>query len=170
VAFSADGKRIAAAGNLQDNSRVVKMWDALTGAELLSWKAAGNPMPFGGLALSRDGGLVAATGASAKHVHVLDGAGASLFTLSHQWAVGPLCFAPDGRRIASVGGGGEIKIWDGRTGQELLTLRGHSATRFLAFCPDGNRLVGLGGPAFGLAANPLRIWDATPLPPDRDAK
>jgi WD40 repeat protein len=93
VAFSPDGKRLAAAlGSSQDaaDPGEVKIWDAADGREVLTLK--GHTQAVWSVAFSPDG--------------------ARLATCS--------CVPMYGNK---TGEGGEIKIWDALTGQELLTLR-----------------------------------------------
>jgi Flp pilus assembly protein TadD len=53
-------------------------------------------------------------------------------------------------------------LWDAETGAEVFTLRGHVASVFhLTFSPDGHRL------ATSDMGTTARLWDATPLPPER---
>jgi tetratricopeptide (TPR) repeat protein len=54
-----------------------------------------------------------------------------------------------------------VKFWDTATGQETLSLRMSGGPKSIAFSPDGNRLVS------SHMDGTLRIWDATPVSPDR---
>jgi WD40 repeat protein len=51
IAFSPDGKRLASACGSPSESRELKIWDALTGDELLTLEKVG----FSGMAFSPDG-------------------------------------------------------------------------------------------------------------------
>jgi hypothetical protein len=54
----------------------------------------------------------------------------------------------------------------------LLTLKHDVQWPTVAFTPDGHRLTGVEGffTPFGRSENPLRIWDATPMPAARDTR
>jgi WD40 repeat protein/serine/threonine protein kinase len=138
VVYSADGKRLAAAG---------KLWDAETGKPLRSLKGA-----FLGSAFSPDGKRLAGAG------NVWDTqSGAGLYSFK-----GLGSFSPDGKRLASASGD-QVKVYDAQTGQELFSLKvpGGSSINVVAFSADGQQLgrVDLDGT--------VTIWDATPLPEKR---
>jgi hypothetical protein len=128
VAYSPDGKRLAAAFGRED-SATVKVWDAQTGRELLSLKGGSHNIgDFSNrLAFSPDGKRLAS--GDREVVKVWDAqTGRELLTLKGVSL--SVAFSPDGKRIASAGylfkgrmpEGTEAKIWDAETGRELLTL------------------------------------------------
>ncbi len=111
------------------------------------------------MAVSRDGGLIAAGGADGV-VKVWDAAtGRELLAWpAHEGAVRTVAWSPDGRWLASGRGNyarpgpGEVRLWDVGTGRlvhEVATGRG--AAR-LAFSPDGKRL-------YTGASNAVLAWD-----------
>jgi WD40 repeat protein/serine/threonine protein kinase len=166
VAFSPDGKRLAsAAGEQRPAGRggegEVKVWDAQTGQEILTWKVNLSPgRPH--VAFSPDGKRLASTSSLLK---VWDAqTGQELLSLKgHTGHISSVVFSPDGKRLASSSGsvanrqGGEVKVWDAQTGQELLTLKGGGLGRIGAFSPNGHWLVSVAG-------GTVKIYDATPLP------
>jgi WD40 repeat protein len=175
VAWSPDGKMLA--GGAKDGT--VKLWEAATGKERLSFLAGPGKEQLGflgwggvkALAFSPDGRrLAVATGST---ITLRDaGTGKVLVTLegySHE--ADSLAFSPDGRRLASGGGegelgrGGGVKLWDTATGLEVLSLGGPSeAISGVAFSPDGSRLataavLGPGILFLGQARGEVTIWD-----------
>ena len=153
VAYSPDGKRVAAAFGHGDNA-TVKVWDAQTGQELLSLQGGShNIAGFGKrMAFSPDGKRLAA--GDKEVVKVWDAqTGQELLTLKGV-SLG-VAFSPDGKRLASAGylfkddrpAGAEAKIWDAETGRELFTVKGDRKGG-VAFSPDGKRL-----------ATGTKVWD-----------
>jgi WD40 repeat protein len=179
VAFSPDGKRLASVGHGQgERSRTglrrfpaeVKVWDAQTGQELLTWKVDNGAGIGPRLAFSPDGKRLATSlggqGPGPGEVKVWDiQTGQELLTLKgHPDPISGLAFSPDGKRLVSANAaGGTVKVWDAQTGQELLNLKVGGHVNSLAFSPDGH----------WLASDPngtVIIWDATPLPEESQAK
>jgi WD40 repeat protein/tRNA A-37 threonylcarbamoyl transferase component Bud32 len=148
VVFSPDGKRIAAGG--ADGS--IKMWDAASGAELVTLSGHGGPVSS--LAFSPDGkGLV--SGSSDKTAKLWDAkSGAESMTLrGHDKEVLDVAFSPDGKRVASSAYDETIKIWDAATGAEVMTLKEVRHVGRIAFSPDGKYVS-------AASENKVRTWDA----------
>jgi WD40 repeat protein len=140
LAFSADGRFLAVAGN----EPVVGLWDVASGE-------ASEPLPVIGeheatrVAFSRDGKHLATGGASGiitlwewssrRQLAELDG---------HVGSIAVLAFSPDGSLLAAAGSAGLVKLWDVPAGAERTTFRaakpGNDVTA-LAFSPDGARLA-----------------------------
>ena len=123
VAYSPDGKRIVSGSR----DKTVKVWDALTGKDLLTLK--GHTADVTSVAISADGKRIV-SGSRDNTVKVWDAlTGKDLLTLKgHTNGVSSVAVSPDGKRIVSGGddSGGDItvKVWDAGTGQNLLTLKG----------------------------------------------
>jgi len=108
VAFSPDGKQVAAAG---PNETVIRVWDMQTGKLQHQLKPEGAHRTAG-LVFSPDGATLATAGldasvslwdlAKAKARVPLKGHG------GHVWCV---AFAPDGRTLASGGDDGTMRFW-----------------------------------------------------------
>jgi serine/threonine protein kinase len=174
VVYSSDGKRLAGALGRGDQA-TVKMWDAHTGQELLTFRVAPG-IAFGpvgkrmasprGVAISPDGKRLAiplsSPGVPFSEIMVRDAqTGKELLTFKGQnIEVTSVAFSPDGKRLASAGwrrengrlAGRAAKIWDAETGRELLTLKGNPKSDHpegVAFSPDGKRL-----------ASGTKVWDA----------
>jgi WD40 repeat protein len=116
VAFSPDGKLLAAAVGYYQNNNIrgkgppaeVRVWDATTGQIVFNLR--GHKGCVWSVAFSRDGRRLAS---------------AAGFLYRRQ--------------------PGEVKIWDLQTGEEVCSLRGHTATVFgVSFSPDGRRLATAG--------------------------
>jgi WD40 repeat protein len=172
VAFSPDGRRLAAAGH----ERVVRLWDTTTGQEVLSLR--GHKDIIGRVLFSQDGQRLASASADGE-VRIWD---ASPFdkdadprirtlpphpTLSPRsggegWVKGDdgeffgLAFCPtDSRLLASASADKSIKLWDIQTGQVVRTFHGHKeAAICVAFSPDGRRLLS------GSMDRTVKLWDA----------
>jgi WD40 repeat protein/serine/threonine protein kinase len=159
LAFSPDGKRFATGST----DKTVRVWDAQTGAELLTFRKHTEPVHC--VAFSPDGRLVASAGGQVhfpieQDVKVWDAkTGDELLNLrGHLGNVARVAFSPDGRRLASASWDETVKLWDVETGKEALTLRGHrDAVRDVAFSPDGLRLVSASWDGT------VRVWDAAPV-------
>jgi WD40 repeat protein len=168
VAFSPDGKRIASAsgtpvGGGRQESGEVRLWDAASGKELLSFP--GLPHWANTVAFSPDGKyLVAGLGdlavlapATPGEVRVWDAAtGREIHTFrGHTFWVTSVAVSPDSRQLASAGADGTVRVWDLKTGQAVLTLRGHRRwVRAVAFSPDGKLLASAGDDQI------VKLWDA----------
>jgi WD40 repeat protein len=152
VAFSPDGQRLASAGR----GGAVKVWDARTGAALLTLK--GGWRSFTCVAFSPDGQRLVA-GSGNWTFHVWDAhTGAVRFIRSHHQAVTAVVFSPDGQCLASAGSEhnkpGEVKIWDARTGAHRFTFKGHTGgVIWVAFSPNGQRL------ASASRDRTVKVWD-----------
>jgi WD40 repeat protein/serine/threonine protein kinase len=157
VGFSPDGARLVSASADQ----TARVWDVKTGREMLCLRGHGqvvNQAKF-----SPDGRRIA----SASHdstVRVWDAdTGDVLLTLrGHTEIAESVAFSHDGRRIASCDGVGTVKIWDAARGEELLTLRGPEAAHRVVFGPEDQWLA-----SCSRSDQAIRLWEATPLTPER---
>jgi WD40 repeat protein len=150
VAFSPDGRRLAAVGL----DGMVEVWDAATGEERLSFK--GRTGSLRSVAFSPDGALLAAGGGDGTVKAWDTTVGQEFLSLKgHSGPARSLAFSPDGRRLAAVDSDGTMEEWDAATGQGIRTLEGHAGgASSVAFSPDGRRLAGAGGD------ETVEVWDA----------
>jgi WD40 repeat protein len=153
VAYDAEGKRLATVSFVRpDREGEVKVWDAQTGKELLSFNGVG------GVAFSPDGKRLA-TPSGPSQLKVWDAeTGQELLTFDQPQAVpGVLAFAysPDGKRLAI--GGRRLKVWDAKTGEQLLSLVVNGPVASVVFSPDGKRLV---SSSRGIKDMTVKVWDA----------
>ena len=157
VAFSPDGKLLAAAGSDQ----FIHLHDLATGQEhghRLELEPASPEIPlppwgFFCLAFSPDGSILA-TGefkqqaglipeASIRVWDVAQGRALRRIPVPQQW-VRSMSFSPDGKTLASCSTEAGLRLWDVASGREVMPLPGHrSAIRTLVVSPaDGTVVTG----------------------------
>ena len=148
--FSPSGSRVFTTSS----DGTARMWDAKTGASLLTLKGHTN-----GVRAASFSPMAAAS--SPRALTAPHGCGMQ--------RPGPLCsplkghtnwvlaasFSPDGSRVFTTSSDGTARMWDAKTGASLLTLKGHTnGVRAASFSPDGSRVVTASDD--GTA----RMWDA----------
>jgi dipeptidyl aminopeptidase/acylaminoacyl peptidase/mono/diheme cytochrome c family protein len=156
VAFSRDGKYLAAAGGLPARGGEVKIWDVEKRAAIVTIK--GHADCIYAVAFSPDGKLIA-TSSYDKLIKLWDAAtGKEIRTLKdHIDAVYALVFTPDGQRLVSASADRAAKIWDVATGERLYSLSEPSdGLNTIAIDPAGKRV------AAGGLDKTIRIWSLGP--------
>ena len=160
--FSDDGRIV---GIAEDNG-TVRLWDSRTGSPVgTPVKAADPPAKVTTMALSDNGQLLAAgsVGHSDYPLRVFDTAtGATVTSMSLQYAPDVVAITPDGRTVALGNDDGTIVLRDARDGTLLgAPLTGHQgAVSDLDFSPDGTTLLSAS------TDRTLRLW---PVPRSPDA-
>jgi dipeptidyl aminopeptidase/acylaminoacyl peptidase len=152
VAFSSDGKTLAAAGGQPGLKGEVKVWDVATRKERLSFR--GHSDCIYAAAISPDGKWLA-TASYDKLIKLWDlASGKEVRTLKdHIDSIYALVFTPDGARLLSGAADRTVKIWDPATGERLYTLgEPTDGINTVALSPDG-KLVAAGG-----LDKSIRIW------------
>ncbi len=168
LAYSGDGRRLAAGGGTNGGSGWATAWDAETGAEFGALDSVGLVKA---LAFHPDGSRIAVADFGEAKVHLWDLAAGTWISQPGPAQVSCVAFTLDGKRLAELGYDGNVHLADARTGDEVLVLRTSGApigsggfTPRMAFSPDGSRLVANAldhvltiwelGPASGLAVEP----------------
>jgi serine/threonine protein kinase len=110
VAISADGKRIVSGDGDFNKPGEIKVWDAETGKEKLSFK--GHTSPVNSVAISADGQRIASAGADAT-VRIWDPRTGQekIILKGHANAIRGIAFSEDGQSLVSGSEDGTIKIW-----------------------------------------------------------
>jgi WD40 repeat protein/serine/threonine protein kinase len=169
VAFSPDGKRLAAAGD----RGTITAWEIPSGRVHRTFRRPSGrpdrPMERGLVAFGPGPGRLAfADDEGTVTVWEMDtGRAALTFRTARPSSVDAigrirpaLAFSPDGRRLA-MGDLGGVHLWDLAAGRKLATLKGGLSAIFaMAFSPDGRRLATAAIRAGGVAsAGEIQVWD-----------
>lgn len=151
LAYSADGKLLAAAGGVPGRKGEVKVWRA---DGTLATTISGHSDCIYGLAISPDGKTIA-TSSYDKLIKLWSvETGQELRTLKdHIDAIYALVFTPDGKRIVSGSADRSVKVWNVATGERLFTLSEPTdGVNSIAISPDGTRIAAAG------ADKTVRVW------------
>jgi hypothetical protein len=152
LAFSPDGKLLAAAGGLPGRSGEVKIWDVEKRAPLHTM--VGHTDCIYSMQFAPDGKSIA-TASYDKLIKLWNvKSGKEIRTLKdHIDAVYALAFTPDGKRLVSASADRGVKIWDVASGNRLYTLsEATDGLNTLALDPSGKRVA-----AAGLDRT-IRVW------------
>ncbi len=161
LAFSPDGRHIASGGfepklgKLRESRGVVKVWDAQTGAEVLTFQEQLGVILS--LDYSPDGRRIASSSINQDNTFVVWDAKTKAVirvVAGHTSHVHRLRYSPDGRLLASGDTDGSIKLWDAATLMAVRTIDGHRGPVVgLAFAPDGDRF------ASASEDGTVRVWE-----------
>jgi WD40 repeat protein len=158
VAFSADGKFLAAAGH----NGIVWLWDTSSWDEIGRWQGPAGTHYSSILFLPGEAGRqseLLATGSISGRIDLWDVSTRAVVRQLHGHIalISFMALSPDGRTLATASCDRSIKLWDCGTGRELRTLCREEGWMYaLAFSPDGNTL------ASGGMSGVLRLWEASP--------
>jgi geranylgeranyl transferase type-2 subunit beta len=148
VAFSPDGKRIAA-GSADKRARV---FDALSGRLLAT--LAGHEDYVASVCFHPEDKLLA-TGSYDHSAAIWDSrSGKPRHKLAgHRGVVMSVAFSPDKTTLATASVDRTVKLWDVVTGQLRATLEGHKSwVNAVVFSPDGTQLIS------GSSDGTIRVW------------
>ena len=153
LAFSNDGKLLAAASGVTGLRGTVVLWNPENGKRLREFGKSHRDILYD-VAISPNANLLA----SASYDRMIklwnrkDGKLIRTFS-GHNGAVHDIAFSPDGTVLASAGGDSSIKLWKVSTGQRLDTFGQPTGEQFnVAFTPDGRHVVAAG------ADKQIRLW------------
>lgn len=144
IAFSPDGKMLAAAGGGPQRDGEIKIWDAQSHQLLKTMR--GHKDCIYSVAWSPDGNLLA-SGSYDRAVKLWDAnTGKEVRNLQdHIDAVFAVAFSPDGKHLASASQDRTVKIWDVATGKRLYTLSDASdGLTSVAYSPSGDQIAAVG--------------------------
>jgi RNA polymerase sigma factor (sigma-70 family) len=152
LAFSPDGKTIAAAGS----GPVVQLWDRDSG-KLQATLDTGLANNATYLVFSPDGrALAVADNGGGVCVYDISAGKIAFRTLNERavYAIASLAFSPDGKLLATQPEGGAVRLWNWSTGESLASFTGLAHPGAIAFSSDGQLLAGT-----GLSPGPVKIWE-----------
>jgi WD40 repeat protein len=161
IAFSPDGKVVAASdNNLDESVAAVKLWDVQQRRVIAVFRAKSRVYS---VAFSPDGKTLAASdeGMTVTLWEVATGKKKASF----KGEGGPVAFSPDGKTLATGGPDGIPKFWDLSTGKAKSSLKEKGVSAYfpsLTFSPDGTLIASPGG-RFGSEGLPgegeVKLWE-----------
>ncbi len=163
VAFSPDGKRIAAASGSYGKPGEpgeVKVWEVATQKELLdlkgieaacmcaAWSPDGKHLAVG----TRDGLAKLYDGVTGDVKHVLKGH-------KPDASVRYACFSPDGKHVATAGSDASVRVWRTNTGAQVAQLEAQaSGANCVDWSSDGKHLAVAAWPGSKQEPTEVRLW------------
>jgi WD40 repeat protein len=154
VAFSPDGRVLAAGVRANYEHNLVLLWEAATGKPL--GRCQGRPALIKFLAFAPDGRSLACGTADHVHLYALPGGEELRRFAGPDTGLMAGAFAPDGKALVTAGEDGALRVWDVASGREERRLSAHGGypVADVTFSPDGRRLASVGGDGF------VSLWGA----------
>ena len=150
VSFSPDGKQLVSVGY---GDKEIKVWDAATGAEIISFSGSEHTDGVSCAAFSPNGKHIV-SGDLGGIIRISDAAsGNEVMKFTDKTWINTVSFSPDGKLLTSAGGSELINIRDALTGTIVTTIYGSSNIHSIAFSPDNKYLVS------GSDDCTVKIWD-----------
>jgi len=142
LAWSADGRVLAAGGGGTGRGGIIHLWKAETGRLLHRLVVSG---PVKCLVVSPDGTRLAWSGGGGV-VHLVEAAGGEETALdTGMKSVAWLALSRDGQTLAVAGSGTGVQLWDMASAQQRASLGNYRAGAcFAGFAADGGSLVTAG--------------------------
>ncbi len=136
IAFSFDGKLLAAAGD----DRVIRVFDLKTSR--MVERMDGSPDAVLAIAFSPHASILASAGLdqAVRTWRVGNGKLRSTW-VGHGARVWSIAFAPDGETLATASLDGTIRFWDVLTGRQVTELDRTPEATVIAFTPEGQLLI-----------------------------
>ena len=142
MAFSADGRLLAANAGSRFPGETLKVWDTKDWTTVgdFSFPQKGTPV-FSFAFVPNDSPLKTLGPLSRSFEFTVDGGKRTIWS-----APSPVSVSPDGKVLAAkVGIGGDVDFWDLRSGQKIRTIAAHKLSVFaLSFSADGKWLLTAG--------------------------
>jgi RNA polymerase sigma factor (sigma-70 family) len=170
LAFSADGKTLAAAA--RDGSSI-RVWDFPRNATRCQINLSQGEV--GSVALSPDGAILAMSAKEGKVLYFWraaarqlqdpaatpQGSGPPRLQIEHKAPVLSVAWSPDGTSVASAVDGGVVQISDSTTGKQVQSFKADSAAS-IGYSPDGKSLATLVDPdrQRNAGGSTVSIWNA----------
>jgi WD40 repeat protein len=153
LAFSPDGRKLAAATGIAAISGAVHCWNLAGDSAPMLFEGAHRDLVYS-VRWSPDGCTLATGGYDSKIVLWDAASGKPVRSLTgHNGAIFSLAFSPDGTLLASASADQTIKVWRVRDGERLDTLKEPQGEQFsVSFTPNGKQLVAAG------ADRRIRLW------------
>jgi RNA polymerase sigma factor (sigma-70 family) len=153
IAFSRDGKLLAAVGTVIDNrgrttGGEIDVWEIASGK--LLWQNKDHTDQVNGVAFSHDDKMLASA-SNDQTIKLWDSAtGKLLRTLKGhgEHGVYSVAFAPKGNTLASGGLDGTVRLWDAATGELRHTMPGYDSGRIISIVfLHGGKTLAVSGPS-----------------------